>query len=286
MSVSRNLQSAKSDRVATAGKEAVDLDSREQDRTPAKSALRIDNVSHVFAKRDERLIALAKISLQTRPGEFLSLVGPSGCGKSTLLKIVAGLLTPTAGTVHFEGSPVDGPRDEIGLMFQTPTLFPWRTTVRNITLPLEIRDDTDVDWDVRVSEVLDLVKLKGFENHYPRELSGGMQQRVALSRLLVSDPHLMLLDEPFGALDEFTREHLNAELARISEYENKTTIFVTHNIAEAVFLSDRVAVMGTRPGRILDVVEVPLPRPRVSSLRRNTAYSETIYRIRETLDLG
>jgi len=262
------------------------LDSEESRQSGAGAALEIDGVSHVFSKRGDRLIALAKVSLEARRGEFLSLVGPSGCGKSTLLKIIAGLLAPTGGTVRFEGTIIDGPHDQIGLMFQTPTLFPWRTTVRNITLPLEIRQEPPDGWDERISEVMKLVKLEGFEDHYPRELSGGMQQRVALSRLLVSDPHLMLLDEPFGALDEFTREHLNTELARISEHTNQTTIFVTHNIAESVFLSDRVAVMGSRPGRILDVVDVPLPRPRTPAMRRDRAYSETVYQIRETLDIA
>jgi NitT/TauT family transport system ATP-binding protein len=285
MSVRWNLQLAKFDASEKLDRGYVDLDSTESHRNIENAALAIDQVSHVFSKRGERLIALANVSLDVRPGEFLSLVGPSGCGKSTLLKIISGLLPPTAGTVRFEGSPVDGPRDEIGLMFQTPTLFPWRTAFRNITLPLEIRRDPSADWAARVAQVIDLVKLEGFENHYPRELSGGMQQRVALSRLLVSDPHLMLLDEPFGALDEFTREHLNTELARISEHTSQTTVFVTHNIAEAVFLSDRVAVMGTRPGRVLDIVDVPLPRPRVPAIRRERAYSETIYRTRETLDL-
>lgn len=257
-----------------------------QGRVNPEAVLALDQVSRVFANRGERLVALARISLDIRAGEFVSVVGPSGCGKSTLLKIIAGLMAPTSGRIRFEGELVTEPRDEIGLMFQTPTLFPWRTTVRNIALPLEIRKATGFDWDERVGDVIDLVDLKGFEDHYPRELSGGMQQRVALSRLLVSDPHLMLLDEPFGALDEFTREHLNTELARISEHALKTTVFVTHNIAEAVFLSDRVVAMGTRPGRVLDVVDVPLGRPRRSAMRRESSYNETIYRIRETLDLG
>lgn len=285
MSVSRNLQSANSEE-ASYRDQSPSSGSSVSGRTDPATVLNVGGVSQVFIKGDEPLVALAKVSLEVQAGEFLSLVGPSGCGKSTLLKIIAGLLKPSAGEVHLEGKLIEGPRDDIGLMFQTPTLFPWRTTVRNITLPLEIRKEPNEDWDARVAEVLNLVKLNGFEHHYPRELSGGMQQRVALSRLLVSDPKLMLLDEPFGALDEFTREHLNTELARISEYEGKTTIFVTHNIAEAVFLSDRVAVMGTKPGRILDVVEVPLPRPRTAAIRRNKTYSETIYRIRETLDLG
>jgi NitT/TauT family transport system ATP-binding protein len=285
MSVSRDLQSAKSHRTATPGDSRVASDPADI-KASAETVLTLEEVSQVFAKREEQLVALANVSLEIRAGEFVCLVGPSGCGKSTLLKIIAGLLIPTAGRVTFEGTPVTEPRDEIGLMFQTPTLFPWRTTVQNITLPLEIRRATGFDWDERMTEIIKLVKLEGFENHYPRELSGGMQQRVALSRVLVSDPHLMLLDEPFGALDEFTREHLNTELARISEHEDKTTVFVTHNISEAVFLSDRVVVMGTRPGQVLDVVDIPIPRPRVPASRRDPAYHETVDGIRDTLDLG
>jgi NitT/TauT family transport system ATP-binding protein len=284
MSVSRNLQSAKSEAVAKGGDTPSESDPAAV-RPDTKAVLQLDRISHVFAQRNEQLIAIANVSLNIREGEFVSIVGPSGCGKSTLLKIVSGLLVPTAGTVLFEGSPITQPRDEIGLMFQTPTLFPWRTTMQNITLPLEIRKAAGFDWDERVSEIIDLVRLKGFENHYPRELSGGMQQRVALSRLLVSDPHLMLLDEPFGALDEFTREHLNTELARVSEHEDKTTVFVTHNIPEAVFLSDRVVVMGTQPGKVLTVVDVPIERPRVPASRRDPAFNETVLDIRETLDL-
>jgi NitT/TauT family transport system ATP-binding protein len=255
MSVSRNLQSAKSEAVAKGGDTPSESDPAAV-RPDTKAVLQLDRISHVFAQRNEQLIAIANVSLNIREGEFVSIVGPSGCGKSTLLKIVSGLLVPTAGTVLFEGSPITQPRDEIGLMFQTPTLFPWRTTMQNITLPLEIRKAAGFDWDERVSEIIDLVRLKGFENHYPRELSGGMQQRVALSRLLVSDPHLMLLDEPFGALDEFTREHLNTELARVSEHEDKTTVF-----------------------------DVPIERPRVPASRRDPAFNETVLDIRETLDL-
>ena len=254
-------------------------------KSAGDSSLTVDRVTQVFEKNGAPLVAVQDVSMEVRRGEFLTLVGPSGCGKSTLLKIIAGLLNPTAGSVHLGDSLVEGPRDEIGLMFQTSTLFPWRNVIRNISLPLEITGAMGSDGERRIAEVIDLVRLEGFEQHYPRELSGGMQQRVALCRLLVSDPDLMLLDEPFGALDEFTREHLNTELARIAEHENKTTVFVTHNIREAVFLSDRVAVMGTKPGRILDLVEVRLPRPRVPGSRRLAEFTDIVNHIREVLGL-
>ncbi len=253
-------------------------------RQGAGAVLHLDRITQVFDKRGDPLVALSDVSLNVRRGEFISLVGPSGCGKSTMLKIIAGLLAPTSGSVYLGGSLITEPRAEIGFMFQTSTLFPWRSVTRNITLPLEIAGASR-DWNERVADVIDLVQLNGFEHHYPRELSGGMQQRVALSRLLVSDPSLMLLDEPFGALDEFTREHLNTELARIVERTNKTTMFVTHNIPEAVFLSDRVAVMGSAPGRILEVMDVDLPRPRVPASRLRPEYAEIVYRIREILGL-
>lgn len=171
-------------------------------------------------------------------------------------------------------------------MLQTSTLFAWRNVVENICLPLDIRKDRSTNRDERVREVLELVGLLGFEKHYPRELSGGMQQRVALCRLLVSDPELMLLDEPFGALDEFTREYLNSELARISEHQHKTTLFVTHNIAEAVFLSDVVVVMGTRPGRVLELVRPNLPRPREPKLRGTREFNDVCVQIRSILGLN
>ena len=255
------------------------------DHTRIGSSLTVDRITRVFEKEGEPFVALGNVSLRARQGEFLSIVGPSGCGKSTLLKIVAGLLPPTSGTVSFGGVPVTEPLENIGLMFQTSTLFPWRNVIRNISLPLEITGIAGPEGEERIAEVIELVRLEGFERHFPRELSGGMQQRVALCRLLVSNPDLMLLDEPFGALDEFTREHLNSELARIAEHEHKTTLFVTHNIREAVFLSDRVAVMGTNPGRILDLVEVDLPRPRVPGSRRLAEFTETVNHIREVLGL-
>ena len=249
------------------------------------SSLTLDRITQVFEKNGQPLVAVQDVSLSVREGEFLTLVGPSGCGKSTLLKIIAGLLSPTAGRVYLGTTQVVEPREEIGLMFQTSTLFPWRNVIRNISLPLEITGAMGPEREQRIADVIELVRLEGFEQHYPRELSGGMQQRVALCRLLVSEPDLMLLDEPFGALDEFTREHLNSELARIAEHEHKTMVFVTHNIREAVFLSDRVAVMGTKPGRILDVVDVDLSRPRVPGSRRLAAFTETVNYIREVLGL-
>lgn len=255
-------------------------------RASPYQALKMEHITQVFDKRGDQLTALSEITMTVGRGEFVSLVGPSGCGKSTLLKIVAGLLPPTAGRVYLEGERITEPRAEIGFMFQTSTLFPWRNVIRNISLPLEITGADGFDWEERIAEVIDLVQLNGFEQHYPRELSGGMQQRVALCRLLVSDPHLMLLDEPFGSLDEFTRERLNTELARITELQNKTTVFVTHNIPESVFLSDRIAVMGTTPGRILDMVQVDLPRPRVPSTRGRPEYNATVNRIREILGLN
>ncbi len=249
------------------------------------SSLTLERLTQVFEKNGEPLVAVKDVSLKVNQGEFLTLVGPSGCGKSTLLKIVAGLLTPTSGRAFLGADQVVEPREEIGLMFQTSTLFPWRNVIRNIALPLEITGTMEPDGEQRIADAIELVRLQGFEHHYPRELSGGMQQRVALCRLLVSEPELMLLDEPFGSLDEFTREHLNSELARITEHENKTTLFVTHNIREAVFLSDRVAVMGTKPGRLLDVVEIGLPRPRVATTRRSDEFNGLVNHIREVLGL-
>jgi NitT/TauT family transport system ATP-binding protein len=269
-----------------ASRRRVEIVETVEKATTKPTLLQLVGVERTFGPGRHPFVALKDISVDVAQGEFVSLVGPSGCGKSTLLKIVAGLMPATNGEVLIGDEAVVGPRRDVGLMFQTATLFPWRTVVRNITLPLDIMRDRTVDRNKRVREVIELVGLQGFENHYPRELSGGMQQRVALCRLLISDPALMLLDEPFGSLDEFTRERLNLELARISEYEHKTTVFVTHNIPEATFLSDRIVVMGTAPGRVLDVVDVTLPRPRRAGMLTSPEFSECVAAVRRVLGLG
>jgi NitT/TauT family transport system ATP-binding protein len=246
--------------------------------------IEIDRVTKTFTPRrgTEAIEALREVSVDVRPGEFVSLVGPSGCGKSTLLKLVAGLLDPSAGRIAVDGVAVKSPRRSVGMMFQTPELFPWRTVLKNVLLPIEIFGHDKDFHRQRALELLELVGLQEFQSALPRELSGGMQQRVALCRVLVSDPSVVLMDEPFGALDEFARERLNVELLRIWDATRKTIMFVTHNINEAVFLSDRVVVMGARPGRVLSVVDVPLGRtqPRTQEIMRDPAFTDTVFEVR------
>jgi NitT/TauT family transport system ATP-binding protein len=257
----------------------------EEQTTHASPILRYEGIGHNFTKRDSIFTALEGVNLDIREGDFVSLVGPSGCGKSTLLRITAGLLQASEGKAWCRDAPIVEPRREVGLMLQTPTLFPWRTVERNISLPLQVMGVPKQNWRHRIDQALELVGLTDFRDRYPHELSGGMQQRVALCRLLVADHQVMLMDEPFGALDEFTREHLNMELARISEHENKTTIFVTHNIEEAVFLSDRVVVMTTKPGRVVECIDVPLPRPRALASRNDRGFIDTVTEIRAIFGL-
>ena len=246
----------------------------------------VQNLQKVYPTDSQPLVALQDINLEVRQGEFLSLVGPSGCGKSTLLNIVGGLLDRSAGEVRFRDQEQSGPRREIGMMFQTAVLFAWRTVLDNVLLPVEIFGWERAKYQERALEILELVGLKGFERSYPRQLSGGMQQRVSLSRVLVYDPEVLLLDEPFGALDEFTRETMNLELLRIWSGSGKTVLFVTHNINEAVFLSDRVVVMTPRPGRIARLVEVDLPRPRQREHLKLPYFSEKVFEIRELLGVA
>ena len=251
-------------------------------------AITVDGVSKDFAQRDRHDVfrALDDVRMSIRPGEFVSLVGPSGCGKSTLLMILAGLVNSTNGTVTIDGTAVAAPRRSVGLMFQTPELFSWRTVLDNVLLPIDVFRLDRRRYLERARELLRLVGLGGSERAYPHELSGGMRQRVALCRVLVADPSIVLMDEPFGALDEFTREHLNLELLRIWDETKKTVVFVTHNIGEAVFLSDRVFVMGTGPGRLLASVEVDLPRPRDFTCLQAATYIEHVRQIRELLGIS
>ena len=232
--------------------------------------------------------AIEGIDLEIRPREFISLIGPSGCGKSTLLRIVGDLIQPSGGDVVVNGKSAHQARldRDYGIVFQDAVLFDWRTVEKNIGLPLEI-----LRWDrrkrgERVQELVDLVELKGFEKHHPWQLSGGMQQRVSIARALSFAPPLLLMDEPFGALDEMTRERMNLELLRIWEQSASTVIFVTHSISEAVFLSTRVVVMSARPGRIVGIVDIDLPQPRTSETREEPRFAELIRDVRQLLRQG
>jgi len=234
------------------------------------------------------VVALDSIDLEVEPRDFVSLIGPSGCGKSTLLRIVGDLIQPTSGEVVVNGKPARQARldHDYGIVFQDAVLYDWRTVGRNIELPLEM-----LGWDrkrrqERMREMVELVELSGFERNHPWQLSGGMQQRVSIARALSFSPPLLLMDEPFGALDEMTRERLNDELLRIWAGTGSTIVFVTHSIAEAVFLSTRVVVMSPRPGRIQGIVDVDLPQPRTQATREQTRYAELIREVRRLLRLG
>ena len=231
----------------------------------------------------EEVIALQGASFQIKQGSFISLVGPSGCGKSTLLRLAAGLIDRTSGSIKIHGQDVTEPRTDIGMMFQKPTLLEWRTAVENVLLPNEIKGSVSEEDRRSAIEMLHLVGLKEFEFHFPRQLSGGMQQRVALARLLQTGTDILLLDEPFGALDEFTRERLNIELMRIVDDTLTTSLFVTHNIAEAIFLADEVMVMTPRPGRLARIVEVPFERPRSLDLQLTPEFNAIESEVRDIL---
>lgn len=240
---------------------------------------------HFITKKGEPFIALADVNLSVRAGEFLSLVGPSGCGKTTLMKVMSGLLTQTKGSIRFEGNEVTIPRDRMGVVFQTPVLLPWRTIIANVILPGLIQHLDPDELKERARRLLALVGLAGTEDRYPNELSGGMQQRAAIARSLLLDPDILFMDEPFGALDAMTRDELNVELERIHRETGVSVIFVTHSIEEAVYLSDRVAVMSKNPGRISNEFTVTLPRPR-SSATSQTAFHELVDEVRAELGVA
>ena len=245
-------------------------------------------VSKRFGTGDGAVSALESIDLTIRAGEFVSLLGPSGCGKSTLLRLIGDLTSPSNGEIRVNGKPAHRARldRDYGMVFQAPTLMEWRTVQRNIEVPLEIMGYGRRERAERSAELLELVELSGFGSKHPWQLSGGMQQRVAIARALAFDPKLLLMDEPFGALDEMTRERMNLEVMKIWRRIDMTVVFVTHSIPEAVFLSTRVAVMSARPGRIAKIVDVDLPQPRTTETRELARYFELVTEVRTALHLG
>ena len=257
----------------------------EQAASSGKPVVRVAGVSKTFGDDGARVTALEGIDLAIRSGEFVSLIGPSGCGKSTLLRLIGDLTSPTTGSIEVNGKPArQGRLDrDYGMVFQAPVLMDWRTIARNIELPLEIMGWKPADRANRSAELLKLVELEGFEGRHPWQLSGGMQQRVAIARALAFGPKLLLMDEPFGALDEMTRERMNLELMRIWGRTQTTVVFVTHSIPEAVFLSTRVVVMSARPGRVAKVVDIDLPQPRTVETRETERYFELVTEVREAL---
>ncbi len=244
-------------------------------------------VSKVYPTRKKGAVtALTDLDLRVADGEFVTLVGPSGCGKSTVLKLVAGLLAPTTGQVLIDGRPVTGPRREMGFVFQTPVLLPWRTVRENVLLPIEMLGQPVGPVERRADDLLHQVGLADFRKAHPWELSGGMQQRVGICRALIHDPAVLLMDEPFAALDAMTREALGIELLRIWEEQRKIVLFVTHSIPEAVLLADRVVVMTSRPGRIAGIAEIDLPRPREIDQEYDDRFKNAARRIRRLVEGG
>ncbi|PZX40698.1 NitT/TauT family transport system ATP-binding protein [Roseinatronobacter thiooxidans] len=252
--------------------------------TTGEPVYQLRNVGKTYARN--AIVALEGVNLTLNKGSFSAVIGSSGCGKSTLLKIMSGLIPPSTGRVVLQDRPVTGPRRDIGMMFQQATLFPWRTTLENIVLPIEIRDGKAAAKAAHEQgrALLELVGLKGFENTYPSELSGGMAQRASICRMLITEPAVLLLDEPFSALDELTRDFMNMELQRICTTRNATAFLVTHSIQEAVILSDVVYVMKPRPGRVAEVVTIDLPRPRTLDMMTTPKFGELVEHIRSSLD--
>jgi NitT/TauT family transport system ATP-binding protein len=244
----------------------------------------LEGVTVDFPADGDKVEALGGVDLKVHRGEFLSIVGPSGCGKTTVLRIISGLLAPTSGRALVRGEDAIERTHDVGFLFQEPVLLPWRTVDENVRLPLELKGRLDEAGEDRAKELLTSLGLKGFGTKHPSQLSGGMRQRVALARSLAHDPSVLLMDEPFGALDAITRESLNFLLQKVWLQTGKTVIFVTHSIFEAVLLSDRVAVMTPRPGRIKKVVKIPMPRPRRYTLFKSEEFTALNYEVRSLLD--
>lgn len=243
----------------------------------------VRDLSAVFRNENGGLQALENLSFEVLPHEFVCVLGPSGSGKSTLLRILAGLIPPTSGQVLYDGSLLDGPRREVGFVFQKANLMPWRTALENILLPLELEQIEPPEAYAQAQEMIELVGLQGFEDALPRDLSGGMAQRVAIARALIHDPNLLLLDEPFGSLDAMTRERMGNELLQIWQRRRKTVIMVTHSITEALFLADRVLVLSSRPGRLRLELQPDFPRPREEGVRYTAAFGQFVQQIRAAI---
>ena len=257
---------------------------------PLQGRLVVDakNISLTFDTADGRVEALSNVSLQVAEGEFVSFIGPSGCGKTTMLRVIADLQQPSSGTLTVNGMSAEAARlaRSYGYVFQAPALFPWRTIEKNLKLPLEIMGYSEIEQQQRIERYLSMVNLTGFERKFPWQLSGGMQQRVSIARALSFDPALMLMDEPFGALDEIVRDHLNEQLLQLWKSTGKTVLFVTHSIPEAVFLSSRIVVMSPRPGRIIDVIDCDFPTDRSLEIRETPEFLKVAQRVRNGLRAG
>jgi len=269
----------------------IDTEFKERDYSKPreeKTEIKIENVSMIFQdkKGGEPVTALKNVNLDIKEGEFISLLGPSGCGKTTLLRIIADLLQPSSGEVSVRGETTRDIRlqKKYGIVFQNPVLYDWRTVRRNVCMPMELLGMKKPERTYQVTKMLDLVGLSEFGQNYPYELSGGMQQRVGIARALAINPEILLMDEPFSALDEFTREKLHIDLLKIWRKTNKTVVFVTHNISEAVFLSDRVVVLSPHPGRVSAVIDINIPRPRDMESKQTPEFYEYITKIRNSFE--
>ena len=249
-------------------------------RADAALVLRLANVRKLYGK----LEAIRQVSLDVAQNEFVSILGPSGCGKSTLLMMVAGLIQQTEGDVLIDGTPVRGPRKDIGVVFQTPVLLPWRTVLDNVLFPIELLKLSRAKYEQRAMDLLKMTKIDDFAQRLPRELSGGMRQRASICRALIHDPSILLMDEPFSALDALTRDEMGVELLRIWQANRKTVIFVTHSIREATFLSDRVVVMGRRPATIMEQLTIDLPRPRDISIMESERFNAYVRELRKAIE--
>lgn len=252
--------------------------------TRAPIAVACRAATQEYATGKETITALDGVSLDIAPGEFVSLLGPSGCGKTTLLRLIAGLERPQSGTITIDGDPVQEPHPELGIVFQNDLLMPWRTVLNNVLIQAEVRGINSDEMRDRAMELLNQVGLTGFENKYPKELSGGMRQRVGICRALLHKPRLLLMDEPFAALDAITRDQISVDLAEIAARSGTTVVFVTHSITEAVFLSDRVLVMSARPGRIAAEVPIQLPKPRSLHIRHGADFGDHVGQVTDIFE--